>query len=70
MTADGRTSLDRLLSLEECAEELGLSRTKTYELWQAGDIRTVYIGRNRKCRASDLNSFIANLPDDRVRFGA
>jgi excisionase family DNA binding protein len=58
-----------LLTLEECAARLKLSRSRTYELWVDGSIRTCFIGRSRRCRVADLAEFIAGLPNDKQRFG-
>jgi len=53
---------DRLYDLGDSAERVGVSPRTMYSMWQAGGIPTVYVGRLRKCRASDLAQYISNLP--------
>jgi excisionase family DNA binding protein len=47
-----------LMSPEELARFLGLGRTRTYELLSAGAIPCVRIGRLRKVRRTDVDTFI------------
>jgi excisionase family DNA binding protein len=58
----GRGSAPRvLLSVEEAAEQLSLSRTRLYELIKTGDIASVRVGRLRRVPADALLQFIARL---------
>ncbi len=52
---------DRLFSLTQFAERIGVSPRTAYTMWQRGDIRTVLVGRLRKVMASDVTKFIADL---------
>ena len=52
---------DRLLDLKQCAERLGVSERTAYGMWQVGTVPTVYVGRLRRVRASDLAEYIASL---------
>ena len=59
---------DRLLKVEDVAQALGLTRSAIYRLVDAGAIPTVYPslgGKSRRIRQSDLDAYIANLPDRR-----
>jgi excisionase family DNA binding protein len=37
----------------------GVSRSKVYELLELGSIPSVYIGRSRRIRVSDVEAFVA-----------
>lgn len=51
--------VDRLAySPAEAAEAIGISRAKLYELLEAGELRSVKIGRRRLIRAADLESLL------------
>ena len=48
----------KLLSAEELAQELGVSRTTAYALLWSGQIPSMKIGRLRKIRRKDVEAFI------------
>ncbi len=50
-----------LLRITECAETLGLSRTKVYELVTSGDLRALHIGRAVRIEVSEVERFVAKL---------
>jgi excisionase family DNA binding protein len=50
-----------LLSVEQAAERLGIGRTLTYALIRSGEIPSVQIGRLRRIRPSDLETYAAGL---------
>ena len=49
----------RLLSAEELARELGVSRTTAYSLLWSKVIPSIKVGRLRKVRREDVEAFIA-----------
>lgn len=50
-----------LLTVEEAAEQLGIGRTLMYSLIRTGEIGSVHIGRLRRVRPADLESYTAHL---------
>ena len=50
-----------LLTLADAAKLLAVSRTKLYELLNSRAIDSVYIGRSRRIRVVDLESFVYGL---------
>ena len=50
-----------LLTLDEVAVSLRISKSKAKKLVAAHEIRSVQVGRLRRVRASDLNSYVAGL---------
>lgn len=54
-----------LLTVEEAAEQLGIGRTKTYELVKAGEIDSIQIGRLRRIPVSAINEYAARLAKQR-----
>lgn len=61
-----RTVPDRvLLTVEEAAEQLGVGRTKTYELVKHGEIESVQIGRLRRVPVSAIKDYAARLVNQR-----
>jgi len=54
-------AMPRLLSIKQATFELGLSRTRTYELIAAGKLKTIKIGRRRFVANEALDEFIAGL---------
>jgi excisionase family DNA binding protein len=50
-----------LLTVEEAAERLGIGRTTTFALIRTGALRSVRIGRLRRIRTTDLDSYAASL---------
>jgi excisionase family DNA binding protein len=63
---EGRSLLpDRLLKVDEARSRLRVSRERLYRLIQAGDLASVKLGpKSRRIRESDLDSYIAGLPND------
>jgi excisionase family DNA binding protein len=53
-----------LLTVTEAADWLALSRSKTYELIAAGDIRSVTVGRSRRVPVDALKRFVEDLTAD------
>ncbi len=64
---DSSTERDRpssrrvLLSVEEAADQLSLSRTRLYALIKSGAIESVRVGRLRRVPAEALPQFVARL---------
>ena len=50
-----------LLSPLEAAEQLGIGRSKVYELMRLGDLRSVKIGGCRRITRAALAEFVASL---------
>jgi excisionase family DNA binding protein len=50
-----------LLTAEQAAEALAISRSKIYELLAAGVLTSVQIGRCRRIPAQALEDFVHNL---------
>ena len=48
-----------LLTVPEVGGVLAISRTKVYELLASGSLASVYIGRSRRIRVSDVEAFVA-----------
>ena len=48
-----------LLTVPEVGRVLAISRSKVYELLESGCIPSVYIGRSRRIRISDVEDFVA-----------
>lgn len=51
----------KLHRLESACDRLGIGRSKLYELMDAGEIRSVKIGRNRLVPESAIVEFIERL---------
>jgi len=47
-----------LLTATEAAELLGVHRATNHEMWTAGELRFVRIGRGRKVTRAELERFI------------
>jgi excisionase family DNA binding protein len=45
----------------EAAQSLGLSRTRVYQLMQAGELASVKVGSSRRILATDLDAFVRRL---------
>jgi excisionase family DNA binding protein len=59
--------LDRpplLLTVEEAARELRLSRSKVYELMSAGEIKSVTIGRSRRVPSEATAEYVSRLIEE------
>lgn len=50
-----------LLTPQEAAEAMSVSRSRIYELVAAGALRSVTIGRSRRVPAKAITDFIAEL---------
>jgi len=50
-----------LLTPNEAAEQLAVSRTKVYELMAAGTLRSIHIGRLRRVPVDALRDFIGEM---------
>ncbi len=48
-----------LLTVPEVGRVLAISRSKVYELLNSGSLPSVYIGRSRRIRVSDVEDFVA-----------
>ncbi len=53
-----------LLTVDEAAEALSLSRTKVYELIAGGALDSVTVGRCRRLRPEALVAFVEELARD------
>lgn len=53
--------METMLTVEEAAKALRLSRTKTFSLLKDGSLRSVKIGRCRRVPVSALEAFVARL---------
>ena len=58
----------RLLSVNEVAYRLGVSRPKVYQLISKGEIEALVVGRSRKIPVSAMDEFLAKSRE-RLRFG-
>jgi excisionase family DNA binding protein len=59
-----RTGVDPLLvSVEEGAAVLGLSRAVMYRLLKAGELRSIKVGSRRLLHVDELRSFAARLAE-------
>ncbi|WP_405599337.1 helix-turn-helix domain-containing protein [Streptomyces sp. NBC_01410] len=55
--------VDRLLyKPEEAAEALAIGRSTVYELMAEGALKYIKLGRTRRIRRTDLESYVAALP--------
>ena len=52
----------RMLSVQEAAGELGISRSLTYQLLSSGALRSVKIRRRRLVPREAIETYIASLP--------
>jgi len=48
----------RLMRIPEVAEELSLSKSKTYQLVQSGEITSIKIDKSRRVTRESLNDYI------------
>jgi excisionase family DNA binding protein len=57
---------DRLLTVGQVQDRLGKGRGDVYALLKSGELPSVLLGsRSRRIRESDLDRFIAGLPNKR-----
>ena len=61
MTTDQTTGPRVLLSVEDAAERLALSRTRLYGLIKTGEIVSIRVGRLRRVPVEALAAFTARL---------
>ena len=59
MTTASATKL--LLTPNEAAQQLAVSRTKIYELMATGTLRSIHIGRLRRVPVEALRDFIGDM---------
>ncbi len=52
---------------EAAAAQLGIGRSKLFELIAAGEIETVQIGRSRRVPAESLTAYVARLRQQSLR---
>jgi excisionase family DNA binding protein len=62
-TSDSVTQFRVLLTPEEAAQRLALSRTTIYELIRTGELRSVKVGRARRIPVAALGEFVNGLFD-------
>lgn len=55
--------MDRLLSLQEIAQILRVSRSKVYLLISEQKLSAVYVGGSRRVLSSELERFLSSLSD-------
>jgi excisionase family DNA binding protein len=53
-----RTNLERLLTADEVAQILNVSKSFAYQLMQRGEIPTLRLGRAVRCRRQDLFEWV------------
>lgn len=61
LSAQEAASRKLLLTVAEAAARLGIGRTLMYELISTGAVASVQVGRLRRIRPADLESYTANL---------
>jgi excisionase family DNA binding protein len=67
----GEKNSDRLLfTPSRAADELGVSRSKVYELIARGDIPTILVGSRRRIPVDALRTWIRRRMHDRPERGA
>jgi excisionase family DNA binding protein len=52
-----------LLTLTEASHVLAISRSKLYDLLNSGNLPSVYIGKSRRVRWSDVEAFVSGGGD-------
>jgi excisionase family DNA binding protein len=52
-----------LLTVEETAERLNVSRSTVYALMRSGDLRGITIRTNRRFARADVDAYVARLLD-------
>ncbi len=58
-----------LLTADEAAGVLGVSRTKVFALIASGAVRSVLIGGSRRVVADGLREYVARLSTELARYG-
>jgi len=56
---------NRLLTAEDVARDLCISRAMAYKLMQSGEIRVVHIGRSVRTRPESLVEYLARHEESR-----
>ncbi len=56
--ADARNAPDRLLSVPEAADRLGVGRSATYGLMGAGSLRSIKVGKRRLVPEGAIRDYI------------
>ena len=51
----------RLLTVEQCANLLGLSRASLYPRLASGEIKSIKLGKLRRIAVEDLEAFVQRL---------
>lgn len=59
-----KTTVREVFSPSEAADYLGIGRTTLYSLIADGQIRSLKIGRLRKVRRADLDSYVNELVEE------
>jgi excisionase family DNA binding protein len=59
-----------LLTVEEAAKQLGIGKTKAYQLVRSGDLGSVQIGRLRRIRRDAVAAYAAQLVTNHNRGAA
>ncbi|MEC7702974.1 MAG: helix-turn-helix domain-containing protein [Pseudomonadota bacterium] len=54
--------IQKLYSIPDVQEMLGLGQTKIYELMHAGKLKAVKLGRKTLISKSSIDDFVSNLP--------
>ena len=63
--SDGRPAPTKLLlTPEEAAAVLSITRTRVYELMRRGRLRSVKIGKARRVAVAALEAFVAELQEE------
>ena len=55
-----------LLRIPECAEALGLGRSKIYQLIGSRRLRAIHVDRCVRIPASEIKRFVAELQSDEI----
>lgn len=53
-----------LMTAKQVADQLGISRTKVYDLLHSRQLGSVQIGRSRRFRTKDVDAYVAGLAID------
>ena len=65
LLTDRTAELENMLTPPQVCERLGISKTYLYRMMQAGELRSVRVGRLRRIRPSDLEAYIASRTEGR-----
>jgi excisionase family DNA binding protein len=53
-----------LVTLEEAARVLSISRSQLYKLLNSGHLASVHVGRSRRIRMRDIENFVDRVSDE------